>query len=99
MIEIIDLEDFSKEKPNEKPQKGKKYQIRVDREKYVVNVESMTGKEILELANKMPFNRFQLNQKFRHGLVKKIDYDATVDFTEAGIERFMTIPLDQQEGS
>ena len=99
MNEIIDLEDFSKGKPNEKPEKGKKYQIRVDREKYVVNTESLSGKEILELAQKMPFSRFQLNQKFRHGLVKKIEYDASVDFTEAGIERFMTIPLDQQEGS
>jgi len=99
MLEIIDLEDFSKEKPNEKPAKGKKYQIRIDRDKYVVHVETMKGKEILELANKNPFDRYQLNQKFRHGLVKKIGYDEIVDFTEPGIERFMTIPLDQQEGT
>lgn len=98
MVEIIDLEDFSKENANERPEKGKKYQIRVDREKYVVTVETMTGKEILELAHKSPFNRYQLNQKYRHGLVKKIEYSATVDFTEPGIERFMTIPLDQTDG-
>jgi hypothetical protein len=99
MTEIIDLEDFSKEKPNERPEKGKKYQIRVDREKFVVHVDSLKGKEILEMANKKPFERYQLNQKFRHGQVKKIGYDEVVDFTEPGIERFMTIPLDQQEGS
>ncbi len=99
MTDIIDLEDFSKEKPNERPEKGKKYQIRVDREKYVVHVDSMKGREILELANKTPYQRYQLNQKFRHGKVKKIEYEEVVDFTEPGIERFMTIPLDQQEGS
>jgi hypothetical protein len=99
MTEIIDLEDFSKEKPNERPEKGKKYQIRVDREKFIVHTDSLKGKEILELANKKPFERYQLNQKFRHGQVKKIGYDEVVDFTELGIERFMTIPLDQQEGS
>lgn len=98
-MEIIDLEEFSKENPKGKPEKGKKYQIRVDREKYVVHVDSMKGREILELANKMPFDRFQLNQKFRHGEVKKIEYEEVVDFTAPGIERFMTIPLDQQEGS
>lgn len=98
MAEIIDLEEFSKENPTAGPEKGKKYQIRVDREKYVVEVESMTGREILELARKTPYNRYQLNQKFRQGLVKKVDYEAIVDFTEPGIERFMTIPLDQQEG-
>jgi len=99
MTEIIDLEDFSKEKPNERPEKGKKYQIRVNREKFVVHTESLKGKEILELADKKPFDRYQLNQKFRHGQVKKIGYEEVVDFTEPGIERFMTIPLDQQEGS
>ena len=99
IIIIIDLEEFSKDKPNERPEKGKKYQIRVDRDKYVVHSDSLKGKEILELAEKTPFDRFQLNQKIRTGLVKKIGYEELVDFTEPGIERFMTIPLDQQEGS
>lgn len=99
MTDYIDLEEFSKEKPHERPEKGKKYQIRVDRDKYVVHTDSLKGKEILELANKKPYDRYQLNQKYRHGQVKKIDYEDVVDFTEPGIERFMTIPLDQQEGS
>ena len=97
-MDFIDLEEFSKENPKEGPEKGKKYQIRIDREKYVVSTDSMTGREILELANKKPYDRFQLNQKFRHGEVKKIEYEQVVDFTAPGIERFMTIPLDQQEG-
>lgn len=99
MENIIDLEDFSKENPNKGPEKGKKYQIRINRDKFVVKTDSMKGSEILELANKIPFQNFQLNQLFRHGAVKKINYEEIVDFTEPGIERFMTIPLDQQEGA
>ena len=98
MENYIDLEEFSKENPRKGPEKGKKYQIKVDREKYKVEVDSMKGSEILELAGKKPFNRYQLNQKFRGGQVKKVGYDEVVDFTTPGIERFMTIPLDQTEG-
>ena len=98
MTEIIDLEEFSKENPTLRPEKGRKYQIRVDREKFVVEVGSLTGREILELAKKNPYSKYQLNQKFRHGLVKKVEYEEKVDFTEPGIERFMTIPLDQTDG-
>jgi len=46
----------------------------------------------------LPIERFQLNQKSHDGVVEKIGYDEKVDFTEPGIERFMTIPLDQTEG-
>lgn len=95
-IEVIDLEQFAKEgKP---VPKGKKYRIRIDKTQYVVEVETMTGKELLELAGKNPYNRFQLNQKLHGGNVKKIEYNESVDFTAPGIERFMTLPLDQTEG-
>jgi hypothetical protein len=58
----------------------------------------MTGREILILAGKTPPERFQLNQRFKGGRVVKVGYDQKVCFTEPGIERFMTIPLDQTEG-
>lgn len=95
-IEIIDLEEFSKE--NKKPPKNKKYRIRIDRQQYVVDVECMTGREILELAGKTPVEQYQLRQKLRGGQVVKIRLDEKVDFTTHGIEKFMTIPLDQTEG-
>jgi len=98
MVEFIDLEEFSKGNPEKGPEKGKKYMIKVDREKYKVETDSKSGQEILELAGKIPFTKYQLNQKFRHGVVKKIEYNEIVDFTAPGIERFMTIPLDQTEG-
>ncbi|MFZ2285047.1 MAG: multiubiquitin domain-containing protein [Lutibacter sp.] len=96
-IEIIDIEDHCNSDYD--IPKGCKYKIKIDREKYIVNVECMTGREILALANKVPVERFQLNQKFKGGRVKRIQFDDNVDFTVKGIERFMTLPLDQTEGS
>lgn len=95
MEEFIDIEEFAK--ANKPVPKGEKYKIKVDREKYQTKEECLTGQEILELAGKIPFNRYQLNQKSR-GIVKKIGYNEKVDFTVPGIERFMTLPLDQTEG-
>lgn len=94
--EYIDIEEYAK--AGKQPPKGKKYLIKVDKALYKVDVDSMTGRQILELAGKTPVERFQLNQKLHGGVVKKIPYNEIVDFTEPGIERFMTIPLDQTEG-
>ena len=94
--DVIDIEQYSKEGKPVPP--GKKYQILVDREKITVEKECMTGKEILIQAGKLPVERFQLNQRFKGGKVVKVGYDQTVCFTEPGIEKFMTIPLDQTEG-
>ncbi len=95
--EVIDLEEYSKAN-NGAPPKARKYRIKIDKEKYVVKKEQMTGHEILVLAGKTPTDRYQLNQKFKGGKVVPIDYGQTVDFTCPGVEKFMTIPLDQNEG-
>ncbi|MCB2194426.1 MAG: multiubiquitin domain-containing protein [Bacteroidetes bacterium] len=93
---IIDIELFAQE--GKEIPKNQKYKIKVDRQKYIVEIECMTGKEILHLAGKTPPERFQLNQRFKGGKVQKIAYDQVVCFTEPGVEKFMTIPLDQTEG-
>jgi len=97
-IVIIDIELFVKEGREVPRGHHYHYQIIVDRQKYVVKQECLTGREILQLANKVPTDRFQLNQRFKGGKVVKINYDQIVCFTEPGIEKFMTIPLDQTEG-
>ncbi|MBD3636595.1 MAG: multiubiquitin domain-containing protein [Crocinitomicaceae bacterium] len=94
--EYIDIEEYSK--LGKQPPKGAKYLIKIDKALYKVEEECMTGRQILELAEKKPVERFQLNFKIHKGAVKKIEYDETVCFSEPGIERFMTIPLDQTEG-
>lgn len=94
--EYIDIEEYAK--AGKKPPKGKKYLIRIDKALYKVDQECMTGREILEVAGKVPVERFQLNIKNKSGEVKKVNYDDKICFSEPGIERFMTIPLDQTEG-
>lgn len=95
-VDIIDVEVYCKEGKIVPPKHH--YTIMVDRNKYTVKQECMYGKEILHLAGKTPVERFQLNQRFKGGKVIKIKYDQKVCFTEPGLEKFMTIPLDQTEG-
>jgi len=92
----IDIAQYSKE--GKEVPKGHIYIITVDQAKFKVEKECMTGREILVLAGKNPPERFQLNQRLRSGKVVTIEYTQKVCFTEPGIERFMTIPLDQTEG-
>jgi len=94
--EVIDLEWCAKN--GHKPPKGRKYRIKIDRDFFTVNKECLTGRELLLLAGKNPPERYQLNQKLRGGQVKRVNYDQEVCFTDPGIEKFMTLPLDQTEG-
>lgn len=92
----VDIEEYAKR--GEKPPRARRYRIRIDRERFTVTVSTMTGYELLKLAGKVPPDRFTLTQKFRGGAVKAVRLDEKVDFTAAGVERFMTLPLDQTEG-
>jgi len=94
--DIIDLEVYAKEE--KEPPKGTRYRIRIDKNHYIVEVSQMTGREILKLAGKEPPERFRLDMKLKGGATRKIELEDVVDFTTPGIERFMTLPLDQTEG-
>lgn len=94
--EIVDLEEFAKS--NRKPPKAKSYKIHIDKQQHVVNVSAMTGRELLNLAGKVPATNYMISQKFRTGEAKKIGLDEKADFTTPGVERFMTLPLDQTDG-
>ena len=99
--EIIDLE---KRAQNEHPNndlteecaslRQRRYQIRIDSMKYIVDVQSMTGRELLNLAGKQPPERYQIFQKPRGGILEEISLVGKVDFSRPGIERFVTLPLD-----
>lgn len=94
--EVIDIEAFARK--GERPPKGRKYRIRVDKTILVVDGPTITGRRILELANRVPPERYRLDQKLRGGETRKIELDTVVDLTTPGLERFMSIPLDQTEG-
>lgn len=74
------------------------YRITIDKAQYVVKKSSMTGRELLQLAGKTPVERFMISMKLHGGQVKRVGLDESVDFTTPGLEKFLTLPLDQTEG-
>ncbi|WP_449420516.1 multiubiquitin domain-containing protein [Phormidium nigroviride] len=95
--EIIDIEEYAKA-GKEPPRQCRAYRIRIDKQKYVVTRPTMTGRELLELAGKNPPEQYRIDQKLCGGKTVKISLDEKADFTAPGVERFMTLPLDQTEG-
>jgi len=95
--EPIDIEAFARK--GERPPKAKKYRIRVDKTVLIVDGPTITGRVILELAGRTPPERYRLDQKLRGGETRKIELETVVDLTTPGLERFMSIPLDQTEGN
>lgn len=94
--EVIDLEECAKS--NRTPPRARQYRIRIDKQYYVVSVAEMTGRQLLELAGKRPPEQYKIYQKLRGGQTKNIGLSEKADFTTPGVERFMTLPLDQTEG-
>lgn len=95
--EIIDLEEYAKA-GKVPPARCRGYRIRIDKQNYVVTRSTMTGRELLELAEKKPPEHYRIDQKFRGGKTIKIGLDEKAEFTTPGVEKFMTLPLDQTEG-
>jgi uncharacterized protein YegP (UPF0339 family) len=100
---VVDLEDpvdvEECDRRGERPPEARHYRIRVGKDTYIVKESVVTGEQILRLAGKSPPNRWRLDQKLRGGQTNKVGLDEEVHVCEPGVERFLTIPLDQQEGS
>lgn len=75
---------------------GGTYRIRIDKQQYIVHVSEMTGRDLLAVAGKTP-DKYLLRQKIK-GAVVPIEPEQVVDFLAPGVERFMTIPNEVQEG-
>ena len=58
----------------------------------------MTGRELLELADKKPAEGYAIYLKVKGGQPQRIDLDQKIDLSQPGVERFVTLPLDQTEG-
>lgn len=94
--EVVDLEEYAK--AGKAPPRAKAYRIRIDKQQYVVHVPQLKGSEILALAGKTP-DRFKLYQQVRGGgQPQPVKPEQVVDFTEPGIERFKTLPVDSTDG-
>ena len=96
LAEEIDLEQHARS--GHKPVRAKRYRIRVDDRYFVVHQHSMTGREILQLAGKVPPDAFILTEKTRGGGLRTVDLNDIVEFCKHGLERFTTLPRQVQEG-
>ena len=95
-LDLVDLEDHAREHDACAP-RARRYRIRIDREKYIVEVPTMTGREILALAGHTPKSH-KIYQKRRGCPPDPVGPDEVVDFRARGVERFQTIPIDPREG-
>jgi hypothetical protein len=96
-VDVIEIEEYAK---SGKPiPAGQHYKIRVDKEKIDVEVESLTGEQILGLKGvdkkASEYKLFQHSKGKQPIEVKAAD---VVTFTAPGIERFSTLARDSHEG-
>ena len=74
------------------------YKVQVDKGFYETKVSHPTGRELLELAGKKPAENYAIYLKVKGGQPRRIGLDEKIDIGEPGVERFVTLPLDQTEG-
>ena len=92
------LNDSNEHDAPEASEKRHLYKIQIDKPFFEIFNPTPTGRELLVLAGKIPPEQFALYQKIKGGQPKRIDLDKPVDLREPGVERFVTLPLDQTEG-
>jgi len=81
-----------------RPAKPKLYKILIDKTQYDVPEPTPTGRDLLIIAGKQPPDQFAIYLKLPGQQPKRIGLDEKVDLREPGVERFVTLPLDQTEG-
>ena len=80
------------------PAKPRIYKVLIDKTLYDVPDPTPTGRELLVIAGKLPPDQFAIYLKLPGQQPKRIGLDEKVDLREPGVERFVTLPLDQTEG-
>ena len=73
------------------------YQVQIDKDLYRTYDPNPTGSDLLKLANKLS-TEHALYSKLPGEQPKRIQPEEHVDLTQPGVERFVTLPLDQTEG-
>jgi len=74
------------------------FKVQIDKQVYEIDKSDLTGRELLQLAGKLPTDQYALYQKGKGGQPVRVQLDQHVDLTDPGIEKFVTLPLDQTEG-
>ena len=90
------VDDRHDRTPAEIPDRELKVQI--DKKYFKAPNSLMTGYDVLHLAEKLPPDNYAIYLKVEGGQPERIGLDETVDLSRPGVERFVTLPLDQTEG-
>jgi hypothetical protein len=96
IVEIVDVEECGRN--NTPPPAAHRYKVKIDHHYHVFDHRFVTGREVLEAANKMPIEKFELEKRLHGGHYVAIEATEEVDLGECGIEVFETFPLDETEG-
>jgi hypothetical protein len=94
--EIADLEEYARR--GERPPRCRGYRIRVNGDRYEVHEAFILGRQVLELANLVPPERYTLRVKVAGQPPRRVELDERVDLREPGVEKFKALPRDQTEG-
>jgi hypothetical protein len=74
------------------------YEVKIDKEVLKTTDPTPTGRDLLLLAEKVPPEQYAIYRKPKEGPPIRIELNERVDLREPGVERFVTLPLDQTEG-
>lgn len=97
--DAVEIEDISKAAAEGRLHRpAQKYRVRIDKDNYDFDTSTVTGRTLLDRAGKTPVERWELHMRLTGNQRRLIKSDETVDLTTPGLERFVTLPLDQTEG-
>ena len=96
VLELIEIEAYAATRTR-KP-KARVYVFRVGKTRIEVTEPLITGRRFLELAGKVPPEKYTLRQVEHGGVLKPIGLDEQVDLRAPGIERFRAMPSTAQDG-
>jgi hypothetical protein len=94
ILELIEIEVYA---ATRKP-KARRYAFRVGKARFEVEDPIITGRRILELAGKVPPEKYILRQVEHGGVLKLIELNDKVDLRAPGVERFRAMPRTAQDG-
>lgn len=82
-----------------KKERAETYKVQIDKSVFDLGNPTPTGRDLLKVAGKAPAEQFAIYEKPQGGGQPiRIGLDQQVDLRKPGIERFVTLPLDQTEG-
>lgn len=93
------MSDTSKIVDDAKATSSTHFIIFIDKVRFETDQAIWTGPQLLALAGKNPPQNYQIFEKKPGGQLEEIKPGQTVDLREPGVERFVTLPLDQTEGA